>query len=220
MQSPAEASHVNRGAEYHKIQTVWLRDPATNNKRLLEGQWSRPEFEYLQDAEWVFTEKVDGTNCRVDWTGSAMVFNGKTDAAQLPMALVHELEKIFAVDALRAINESPFTLYGEGYGARIQSGGDYIQSGVSFILFDVWCGMWLMREDVEEIADKLRIGVVPILQYGPLHNAIEICRSDYPSAIAAGRRNIEGLVMRPRVELSNRRGERVITKIKRKDFAP
>ena len=48
--------------EYHKIQTVFKRDPETNHRTLLEGQYSMPEFEYLANNQWVFTEKIDGTN--------------------------------------------------------------------------------------------------------------------------------------------------------------
>ncbi len=53
--------------EYHKIQSIYLRDPETKHKRFLIGQWTLPEFEYLADNEWSFTEKVDGTNIRIYW---------------------------------------------------------------------------------------------------------------------------------------------------------
>ena len=46
--------------EYHKIQTVFKRDPATNFKTLLEYDWSESEFGFLADNDWVWTEKVDG----------------------------------------------------------------------------------------------------------------------------------------------------------------
>ena len=42
--------------EYHKIQTVYLRDPATKYKTLLEGQFAKPEFDYLKDNIWIFTD--------------------------------------------------------------------------------------------------------------------------------------------------------------------
>ena len=45
--------------------TVFKRDMATNMKTLLEGQYSEPAFAFLRDNEWVWTEKVDGTNIRV-----------------------------------------------------------------------------------------------------------------------------------------------------------
>lgn len=44
--------------EYHKIQTVFKRDMATKHKTLLIGDYSLPEFEYLKDNTWVFTEKA------------------------------------------------------------------------------------------------------------------------------------------------------------------
>lgn len=38
--------------EYHKIQTVFKRNPATNYKTLLMYEWSKPEFEYLAKNQW------------------------------------------------------------------------------------------------------------------------------------------------------------------------
>jgi hypothetical protein len=51
--------------EYHKIQTIFKRDMTNKAKSLFEGRWTMPEFEYLANNTWVFTEKVDGTNIRV-----------------------------------------------------------------------------------------------------------------------------------------------------------
>jgi len=57
--------------EYHKIQTVFKRNPKNKLKTLLHGNYSIPEFEYLKDNEWVFTEKVNGTNIRVMFDNGA-----------------------------------------------------------------------------------------------------------------------------------------------------
>ena len=76
---------------YHKIQTVYKRDPDTKYKTLLIGEFSRPEFEYLQSNMWLFTEKVDGMNIRVMFDGKSIVFGGKTDNAQLTANLVARL---------------------------------------------------------------------------------------------------------------------------------
>ncbi|MCP4215045.1 MAG: RNA ligase family protein, partial [bacterium] len=70
--------------QYHKIQTVFKRDPENRHKTLLEGEFSIPEFEYLQDNDWIFTEKVDGTNIRVMFDGEKITFGGKTERAQIP----------------------------------------------------------------------------------------------------------------------------------------
>lgn len=204
--------------QYHKIQTVFLRDPATKYKTLLEGQYAKPEFEYLKNNTWVFTEKVDGTNIRVQWDGDTVTFAGKTDRADTPKFLLETLGEMFLGDMFTGCNLPPMCLYGEGYGAKIQKGGgNYIPDGVSFILFDVQVdGVWLERHNVEDIASQLDVKVVPIVGKGCLFDGIEMVRNGYESRLRET--PPEGLVMRPEIEMLNRRGERVITKIKMKDF--
>ena len=206
--------------KYPKIQTVFLRDPATRYKTLLMGQWALPEFEYLAMNEWVWTEKIDGTNIRVDWDGERATFAGRTDNAQTPPFLLAKLQAMFPVDVFKAeYPDLPMTLYGEGYGAKIQKGGgNYIPDGQSFILFDVMItGNWQPRESVEDIATHLDLDIVPIVGYGLLVDAVNQVRNGFMSLIAS--RDAEGLVMRPTVELQTRTGQRIITKIKCKDFA-
>lgn len=206
--------------EYHKIQTVFLRDPATKYKTLLEGQWALPEFEYLASNDWVFTEKIDGTNIRVKWdVGSGQVrFDGKTDSAQIPSFLIAKLQDLFPVTKFASLYpETSMLLYGEGYGAKIQKGGVYIPDGVNFILFDVLIACYFLeRHNVEDIADKLGIDVVPIVSWGTLFDAVGMVRDGFPSEV--GHCIAEGLVMRPETELLSRRGKRIIAKVKYKDF--
>lgn len=204
--------------EYHKIVTVWERDPNNKFKTLLEGKWAEPEFEYLKDNEWVWTEKVDGTNIRIMWDGMKVVFGGKTDSAQLFAPLVERLQTLFYEGALSKIFDHPACLYGEGFGAKIQkSGKNYINDGVDFCLFDVLVGdNWLERSNVEDIANRLEIQVAPIVAVGSLSEAIECTKTGFNSKW--GQFLSEGLVMRPRIEMKNRRGHRIITKIKHSDF--
>lgn len=211
--------------EYHKIQTVWLRDPATNYKTLLEGQWAYPAFEYLKDAQWVATEKIDGTNIRVMWDGVSVTFNGKTDNAQMPGPLVTHLQATFTPEKMAAQFgvEGGVCLYGEGYGGSIQK-GSYYRMDQAFVLFDAHIGeVWLERENVQDIATGLGVPIVPIVLSGKLSDMVECVRTGELNEVVMermmaplGRR--EGLVMRPAVELMNRMGHRIITKIKVKDF--
>lgn len=204
--------------EYHKIVTVWERNPETKFKTLIEGVWAEPEFEYLKDNDWVWTEKVDGTNIRIMWDGEKVRYGGKTDNAQIPEFLIERLQSLFYAGALARIFDGIACLYGEGYGAKIQkAGGNYIADGVDFCLFDVLIGeTWLRREDVEDIAGKLEIHAAPIVGTGSLEDAIDICRGGIKSRW--GDFMSEGLVMRPKIEMKNRMGRRIITKIKYKDF--
>lgn len=218
--------------EYHKIQSVYMRDPATKHRTFLIGQWSVPAFDYLQDNEWLFTEKIDGTNVRVIFDGNTVRFGGRTDDAQMPVFLLERLQALFPFERLREIfpdvAAAPVIpgsggmgvyLFGEGFGAKIQKGGGlYKPDGVDFILFDVmtYGGIYLERANVEDVAAKLGVGVVPIVARGRLKDAIAVARMGFDSTIGTAR--AEGLVMRPSVELIDRMGRRIITKVKTKDF--
>ena len=70
--------------QYQKIQTVFKRDPDTKYRTLLDGQFSLPEFEYLANNDWVFTEKVDGSNTVCIWDGVKVSYQGKTEDTQIP----------------------------------------------------------------------------------------------------------------------------------------
>ena len=210
--------------QYHKIQTVFKR---TGKGELIVGEYSMPEFEWLKDCGWLWTEKVDGTNIRVMWDGTNVVFGGKTDNSQTPTFLIYRLQELFEghqnEERLRAVfnYDEPnvnVCLYGEGYGAKIQKGGgNYKSDGVDFVLFDVKVEQWwLKREDVEDVAERLGIKTVPIVGRGSLPAAIEKAQTGFNSEW--GDFPAEGLVLRPGVQLFNRMGQRVITKIKHKDF--
>lgn len=214
--------------EYHKIQSVYLRDPATRHKSFLEGQWSLPEFGYLARNEWVWTEKVDGTNVRVHWDGEGVMLGGRTADAQMPLFLVRRLAELLPVDKFqehfprkeenRTKEILDVMFYGEGYGAKIQKGGgNYKTDGVDFVLFDVQIGgIFLERGNVEDIAEKMGLRVVPILGRGTLLDGVEMTRAGFDSTW--GSFKSEGLVMRPATELCTRRGQRIITKVKHRDF--
>jgi len=208
--------------EYPKINTIFKRDMATSYKSLLEGQYSLPEFEYLAGNQWVFTEKVDGTNIRVMMNNGAITFGGKTDAAQLPSPLARRLAERFLTTAGRAKMEEVFNkdacLYGEGYGPKIQKGGEKYRWDQDFVLFDIKVGpFWLRRDDIVSIAEKLGLDVVPVIGEGTLNDAVDMAKKGFKSTW--GDFNAEGIVMRTKVELKSRMGDRMITKIKLRDFA-
>lgn len=205
--------------EYHKIQTVFLRDPATKHKTLLEGEFAMPEFKYLADNVWVFTEKVDGTNIRVHFDGEKITFGGRTERAQIPAKLFEWLNASIFIQ-LEKFKENfadGIILYGEGIGAGIQKGGSNYCPDQFFILFDVRVGeWWLHRKDVEDVAALLGIHSVPIIGSGNLSQMVTKAAGGFNSQW--GDFPAEGIVARPATELQTRGGERIITKIKRKDF--
>jgi hypothetical protein len=202
--------------EYTKINTIWKRD---ERGRIIEGDYATPEFAYLAGLDWDWTEKVDGTNVRVGWDGQAIEFGGRTSNAQMPTKLVSALREMFDAPARFAevFGESSAVLYGEGYGAGIQGGGGNYSPMQTFVLFDVTVGpWWLRRADMEDVADKFGLRSVPIIGRGTLPWASDHVKDvlistwgDFPA---------EGMVGRPPVDLFGRKGERIMAKIKTRDF--
>lgn len=207
--------------EYHKINTMFKRNMA-GNKKIIEGDWAIPELELLKDVQWQFTEKVDGTNIRVKWDGKDVVFGGRTDNAQIPNGVINRLNELFySVPGKKRLSEvfpeGEVLLFGEGFGAKIQKGGGNYKQEQDFVLFDVKVGnLWLTRENVEDVAQKLQLDVVPVIGQGTLAQAIELVKGGLKSTW--GDFEAEGIVARPMVELRDRRGNRIVTKIKAVDF--
>ena len=205
---------------YNKIETVFNRD-IEGTKRLILGSYRNETVEYLKNNVWQFTEKIDGTNIRIHWDGHNVEFGGRTDKAQIPNHLLIKLKELFGTLESEELFEQTFgekdvILFGEGYGAKIQNGGEY-RSDVSFILFDVMInGNYQSREWVEQTAKMFGIDVVPIVLEGTIKDGIDYVMSHPHSTI--GNAMMEGVVGRPKVEMNDRCGNRVIVKIKWEDF--
>jgi len=221
---------------YHKIQTLFKRHLDGKQKgKMIFGQWTTPALEYLADNEWEFTEKVDGTNIRIGMYQNGetpVAFKGRTDNAVLPEPLLEHLTETFTLKHLESAGLSNAILFGEGYGPKIQNGGLY-RDDQSFVLFDVKIGdFWLERHNVNDVAAKLGIDAVPVIGRGTLYQAIDIVRDGYTfndqgAIVRYGRGHMkstwgdfeaEGIVARPLTPLFDRKGDRIITKIKGVDF--
>lgn len=206
--------------EYPKIETIFSRD-TEGTKKLICGTYRDETIKYLRFNDWQFTEKIDGTNISVEWDGHAVSFHGRTERAQIPKHLLEYLEKTFLTTEAEELFEQTYgdknvILYGEGYGAKIQNGGNY-RSDVSFILFDVLIGdNWQEREWVEKTAKMFGIDVVPVVFVGSLEEGVDYVMEHHPSTI--GTAMMEGVVGRPMVEMRDRLGKRIIVKIKWEDF--
>lgn len=206
---------------YQKIPGLYKREEQ-KPFNLIEGEYREPEFELLKNIEWTFTEKVDGTNIRIIWDGHTVVFGGRTDNAQIPSHLVTKLNELFMGTRMEQVFEQVFggtkaILFGESFGAKIQKGGGNYSTSQEFVLFDVVVGSWyLRRDDVEDVASKFSLNVVPIIYRGKLQEGVDIVKNGLTSQW--GDFIAEGLVAKPSVDLFNRKGERIITKIKHEDF--
>lgn len=209
-------------SEYHKIETLYERDLQTF--RVKPGVFKNRTYSLLKTWHW--TEKVDGTNIRVIWQGgnvlNKLTFGGKTDNAQIHADLIKWLYEHVSADKLKEIfPEQDAVIYGEGYGAGIQKGGGDYTPEKKLIVFDVLVDgkWWLSWEDVCDVAGKLSLDVVPDFGEMTLEDATELVRKGFKSrcAINAGK-DAEGLVGRPLEALFDKKGARLIVKLKTKDF--
>ena len=181
--------------------------------------------------------------CDVKGVAFAVDYKGKTDNASIHPKLMQHLQEKYPTDVVlaalglkRFISKEEFadhkwqsyedipkiyTIYGEGYGAKIQkAGGNYIKDGNGFIVFDVKVDdLYLQPINRDVIAMKLGAPVVPFIGMMTLDEAIQFVREGFKSRIAENPDFMaEGLVIRNELGLKTRRGERIITKIKTCDF--
>lgn len=204
---------------YPKIESPFKRHTEGPERNRLDlGAWSRPEFELLKNLPWEWTEKVDGTNVRVIWDGYKVTFGGRTDDAQMPVTLLTALTGMFPEELMeQQFGKTPAILYGEGYGAKIQKGGGNYRPDQSFVLFDVRVGdWWLLRDKIVAVANGLGIDMVPQFMVGSVPAAIQAVTLGMTSSW--GDFPMEGLVGKPPLGIQARNGDRLLMKIKTKDF--
>ena len=206
--------------KYEKIETVFQRD-INGSKKLLDHVFRNSTVEFLAKNDWIWTEKIDGTNIRIFWDGYKVTFGGRTDNAAIPATLINKLNEIFGTEEAAQIFEQTWgerevILFGEGYGTKIQKvGSAYLPDDVGFILFDVLVGdNYQERPVVESVAKMFNIPVVPIIIIGPIDVACNYMKTHPMSMVAEGRCEMEGLVGRPAVEVRDRCGNRIIVKVK------
>lgn len=210
--------------EYHKIETIFKREEGGDHK-LLHGEFRNEAVKQCANLTWEFTEKVDGTNIRIYWDRHRVQFGGRTDNAQLRVDLTAYLTEKFCTPEAEQVFEQKFGekevyLFGEGYGPKIQPHGGLYRDTVGLILFDVQVGsIYLKRKDIEEIAKDFGVEVVPVLLKGTINDAVEYVKKNKYSSLGNKQHELEGVVGRLKEEMFDRFGNRMIVKIKGRDFS-
>lgn len=207
---------------YPKIYAPFKRhtnDPGNPLRNKLDvGNWLRPEFDMLKDMNWEWTEKVNGTNVRVIWDGHKVSFGGRGNDAQMPIKLLDTLKQMFPEELMeQQFGATPATLYGEGYGPGVANGSGAYGWDPDFVLFDVNIdGWWLLRNNLVDVAQGLGIGIVPLLFHESVDTALRLVRGGIQSAW--GNFPAEGIVGKPPLGVMGRDGDRLMMKLKTKDF--
>jgi len=209
--------------KYASIKNIYKR--AQDTGKIRKGVYSTKEFKQLEQCQWVFTEKINGTNISFRYDGADTVeVCGRTEKSQIPEHLLAYLETLLDVKALKNVfGSTPVSLFGEGYGHKIQKGGHYTgwsSKEVGFVLFDINCrGIWLDEVTVWAAAAELRLYRVPIIHRGPLLSGLAIVERGLESVFSSEPgRFAEGVVGVPEGMLLTRERNRIQVKIKHKDF--
>lgn len=214
--------------KYQKIENIYKRS-TEGDRQIIEGAFTSPEVLFTQGLTWLWTEKVDGTNIRVCWDGYRVSIKGRTDNAQIQPHLLEYLQQTFCTPEAEEIFENIFgmeqaILFGEGYGPKIQGGGGLYRDTPGYIMFDVATrydeeSAWRYRmfSSVYDISKAFGVPHVPVIGQGPLGEAVELVKKGFVSQVGE-KHPPEGLVCRPLIDLYSCRGERLIVKIKGRDF--
>ena len=132
-------------------------------------------------------------------------------------------------EAIPDINRVPkmYTIYGEGYGAKIQAcGSQYLKDSNKVIGFDVKVTsnngdeLYLLSKNRDEIMNKMGMPIVPTIGYFTIQEAINYVKRGFVSHVAENNKGFiaEGLVCKSPVGLKNRQGQRIIFKVKTCDW--
>lgn len=183
-----------------------------------------PVVKSLMYIPWYCTEKIDGTNIRISWDGNRSVeFIGrKNKDGNLPedhTGVPDLLREKFDIDKYMS-QEYPgkaMDLYVEAFGPKLSKTGDWYGDYPRLALLDVRInGIWLEPDNVADVAYTLNLEMPPEIPVGSLNQAIEIVENgmvsrfdDFPA---------EGIVAKAMHGLLNRKGERIVTKIKTEFF--
>ena len=205
--------------EYPKIQSLFKRD---KSKKIVIGDYSIPEFKYLENNIWEFTEKINGTNICIKWDGVKIRFGNLS--SQIPARLVNFcIDTIFSQTNLfqEIFASGNVELYFEGYGEGIQEpdGHRYLSDSNSLILFDINIdGWWLNYNACKHLSSGFKWDIVPFLGTGNLTDLVNMVQNGFKSNL--GNLIAEGIIAKPVVSLTTKKGERIITKLKYLDFPP
>lgn len=222
---------------FPKIETLFKRDETF---KVIPGFFKDPAFEMIGKYRW--SEKLDGMNVRCVYQKgsttvetvetsetfeftettipSSLVFGGRSDNTQFPPRLLTWLQENITIDKFeKTFGEAESViLYGEGIGPGIQKVGNLYGDHQKFVLFDILIdGHWLKYSDVQNLGHMLGIDTAKDFGVMSIEDAVDMVKRGITTWVPNGAGEGEGLVGRAE-GLYDRRGNRIITKLKRKDF--
>ncbi len=172
-------------------------------------------------------EKIHGTSAHVGWKDGKLTFFSGGESHDRFVALFDSQMLTVAFSERFGSGES-CTVYGEAYGGKQQGMSPTYGKDLKFIAFDVRVSgergeSWLNVRHAAGVCQGLGLEFVDFAEVSTDMEAINIER-DKPSTQAlrngiAEPKIREGVVLRPLIEVTDWRGDRVIAKHKRAEFS-
>lgn len=120
------------------------------------------------------------------------------------------------------VEEAPVYIYGEFFGKKIQSGGNYDKDKNRFSIFDICVQGWYVPIDMfNDYASKLGLDVAPYIGQMTIEEAEKMVMKGFKTTVPDVSNPdylAEGIVARPTVPIKDPRGKRIIVKIKTCDY--
>lgn len=179
--------------------------------------WRYPMFYYLQNNKWYARRKFDGANIRIQWDGEQALWNGKTNNFMCKSSLTEYMNNTF----IEEIFEEKFgrdltvTIFGEHMGPKLQ-GNELGLTKDEVIIYDVnFNGFWQPPNVVNDVAEYFGVSSCYAYSVGVIVASL----TDLIRRVANGEyADWEGLVATPAFECRSQKDDRIITKIKNKDY--
>ena len=162
-------------------------------------------------------EKIHGTSANVAYNAGVLHLHSGGESAVRFAALLDQ-EKL--IERFQKLGHEKITIFGEAYGGKQQGMAHRYGKDLRFVAFDVQIGdQWQEVPQAETVAKSLGIEFVSYALCSTDLEALNAQR-DAPSEQAKrngveGDQPREGVVLRPLIELTDRYGERLISKHKR-----
>ncbi len=168
-------------------------------------------------------EKAHGTSCHVAWDNNQIrLFCG--GCKQTLFDAIFNQEELKSKFIENGFLDKKVIIYGEGYGGgKMQGMQDTYGPDLKFIAFDVKIDdVWLSVPQAADVVQKMGLDFVHYIETSTDLKELDAQRdADSEIAIRNGMgpgKIREGIVIRPLIELTDNRGNRIIAKHKRDEF--
>ena len=183
----------------------------------IENLYKCPDILLLKECYAL--EKIHGTSAHIKWKDGLHFFSGGEKHSNFVALFDDQKLK----EAFMVIGCNEVTVYGEAYGGSCQGMSKTYGKQLKFVVFDVQIdGSWLAVPQAEEVTKSLGLEFVHYWKTCTEVEQLNACRDmDSEQSKRNGieePRKMEGVVLRPLIELRKNNGDRVMAKHKRDDY--